>query len=143
MKDKQLKEVFDALETDKDESEAKAYGLTYINGKLVAKLVGSHGDIYTLIENIDNDKIISNTNFDYFCMITHGWAAPLNSDGEVDGAPSSHPNRRRVRLVVTVDINDNHSVGSTVQFSDDPEDLVFDHGNATGSLADAISSLFE
>lgn len=142
MNDQKLKEVFETLEIDRDTQKAKAYGLTYADNQLVAKFIGDNSDIYMLIEDLGNDRIIQNTNFDYFSLITHGWAAPLNSDGDIDGAPSSHPERRRVRLVLTVDIKNECEVGSTIQFDDDPEDLVFDHGNATGSLADAVASLF-
>lgn len=144
MNDNQLKEVFEALEIDKDQDEAKAYGLTYVDGQLVAKLIGSSGDIYVLIDNLNNDKVIANTSFDYFALITHGWAAPLNADGDIDGAPRNHPKRRRVRLVVSVDVKDRtYPIASTMQFEDEPDDLIFDHGNATGSLAEAVASLFE
>lgn len=142
MNDDKLKEVFNTLNIDRDESTAKAYGLTYVDNQLVAKFLDDHGDIYELIDNLNNDKIVANTNFDYFTLITHGWAAPLNKDGEVDGAPSSHPKRRRVRLVVTVDVKNNKDIASIMEFSDDPDNLIYDHGNATGSLAEAVADLF-
>lgn len=142
MNDQNLKEVFDALQIDRDDATAKAYGLTYVDNQLVAKFLDDHGDIYELIESLNNDKIIANTNFDYFTLITHGWAAPLNKDGEVDGAPSQHPERRRVRLIVAVDVKNNKDMASIMEFSDDPENLIYDHGNATGMLAEAVSELF-
>lgn len=142
MNDNTLYEVFQALNIDRDEATAKAYGLTYVDNQLVAKFLDDHGDIYDLIENLNDDKVISNTNFDYFTLITHGWAAPLNSDGEVDGAPSKHPERRRVRLVIAVDIKNGNDMASIMEFSNDPDNLIYDHGNATGSLAEAVNSLF-
>lgn len=142
MNDQNLKEVFETLQIDRDESTAKAYGLTYVDNQLVAKFIDDHDDIYYLIENLSDDRVIQNTNFDYFTLITHGWAAPLNSDGEIDGAPSKHPERRRVRLIVAVDIKNNQEIKSIMEFSDDPENLIYDHGNATGALAEAVQELF-
>lgn len=142
MNDQKMQEVFESLQIDKDETTAKAYGLTYVDNQLVAKKIGDSEDIYMLLDDLNNDKILANTNFDYFAVITHGWAAPLNSDGEIEGAPSQHPEKRRVRLIVNVDLKNNNTVGSTLQFSDDPDNLIFDHGNATGSLADAVANLF-
>lgn len=142
MNESTLTEVFNTLNIDRDQDTAKAYGLTYLDNELVAKFIDDDGDIYSLIENINDDKILPNTNFNFFTMITHGWAAPLNNDGEVDGAPKSHPDRRRVRLVIAVDMKNGNDIASIMQFEDDPDNLIFDHGNATGSLAEAISSLF-
>lgn len=142
MNDEKLKEVFEALQIDRDDTVAKAYGLTYVDDQLVAKFLNDDSDIYELLDNLNSDKIVSNTNFDYFSLITHGWAAPLNSDGEIDGAPSQHPERRRVRLIVTVDIKNNKDIASIMEFNDDPENLIYDHGNATGALAEAVADLF-
>lgn len=143
MNEDTLYNVFQALNIDRDEVTAKAYGLTYVDNQLVAKFIDHHGDIYMLIDNIDNDKILANTNFDYFAIITHGWAAPLDQDGNPTGTPSLHPERRRVRLIVTVDLKNDNDVASALEFGDDPENLIYDHGTATGSLADAVASLFE
>ncbi|MFN5601298.1 MAG: hypothetical protein ACK48T_04130, partial [Acidimicrobiaceae bacterium] len=74
--------------------------------------------------------------FDAAAIVTTGWAAPLGPDGTVDGAPSEHALRRRVRLVVVVA---DHGVASVLRFADDPDDVVTDPGSATGSLADAIT----
>lgn len=136
-----LTEIFNSLEIDKDESQAKAYGITNNMGILEPKLMDEDDDVYLLIASLNDDKRLSNTTLDYFSIISHGWAAPLNENGEVMGAPSAHPQRRRVRLIVSVDIRDNN-VASILKFSDD-DNLVFDFGSATGSLADAIMDLFE
>jgi hypothetical protein len=74
--------------------------------------------------------------FDAAAIVTTGWAAPLGPDGTVDGAPSEHALRRRVRLVVVVA---DHGVASVLRFADDPDEVVTDPGSATGSLADAIT----
>jgi hypothetical protein len=103
-------------------------------------LVANSADVYDLIEHIDADKLQSNYN--YFSVLTTGWAAPLNEHGEIDGAPSKHKDRRRVTLVIGINIDDKVLVGSALKFDDDDE-IIFDFGDATGSLANAILELLE
>ena len=79
--------------------------------------------------------------FEYVSVVTSGWAAPLNSDGEVDGAPSKHPDRRRVALAIAFSITNKNIIGSVLKF-DDADEKVYDFNNATGSLADAIIEMF-
>ena len=74
--------------------------------------------------------------------MTTGWAAPLNEKGEIDGAPSQHKDRRRVTIVIGLSIDDKKLIGSALKFDDD-EEMVFDFGDATGSLANAILELLE
>ena len=64
---------------------------------------------------------------------TTGWAAPLNSDGEVEGAPSKHPERRRVALVTVMTAE---GMGSALSFADDPDEVITD-SSGTGQLSDA------
>lgn len=70
-------------------------------------------------------------------VITTGWAAPLNN-GEVEGAPSQHPLRRRVRLVSCV--NKAKRMASSIRFADEPDEMVTDEGGASGALAEALVS---
>jgi hypothetical protein len=80
--------------------------------------------------------------FDAAVVLTCGWAAPLNEDDDEDEssvAPSQHPKRRRVRLVVVVG---DGGVGSVLRFADTPDDIVTDAGVAQGSLADAVTNLW-
>lgn len=65
---------------------------------------------------------------------TTGWAAPLNSDGEVEGAPSKHPERRRVALVAVMTAE---GMGSALSFADDPDAVITD-SSGTGQLSDAL-----
>jgi hypothetical protein len=65
---------------------------------------------------------------------TTGWAAPLNSDGEVEGAPSKHPERRRVALVTVMTAE---GMGSALSFADDPDEVITD-SSGTGQLSDAL-----
>jgi hypothetical protein len=78
-------------------------------------------------------------NYDMITIATCGWAAPIDSDDDEDNsvAPSQHPQKRRVRLVTSANINGQS--GSTILFQDDIENPVYDYGNAKGSLADAIT----
>ena len=67
---------------------------------------------------------------------TTGWAAPLNKDGEAEGAPSKHPERRRVALVTVMTTE---GMGSALSFADDPDEIITD-SNGTGQLSDALKN---
>lgn len=95
--------------------------------------LAQHPDVYELL---DAPTSALARMFDAAAIVTTGWAAPLSPDGTVDGAPSEHALRRRVRLVVTVADN---GVASALRFADDPDNVIADPGSATGSLADAIN----
>lgn len=114
-----------------DMSAAEAFAITS-DGIIKA---GSHPDIYDLLTDIELPKGSTG-----ILIHTTGWAAPLTENGEVEGAPSQHPLRRRVALVTcAMDDADGKIVsGSTIGFADDPTDLVSDPGSATGSLANAL-----
>lgn len=99
----------------------------------------SHGDVYELIESDASLELAKRS--DFIAIVTCGWAAPLSNDTNDDDdkvAPSQHPQRRRVRLVV---LASRSSVSSVLRFSDTPDETVTDEGKATGSLADAILKL--
>ena len=97
-------------------------------------LLSAHPDVYELLEDNFN---LSN----YIGVIIHttGWAAPLDENGEINGAPSKHVERRRVALASCVT---NNSVGSALSFAD-KEEMVLDPGSATGSLAEALLKFWE
>ena len=69
-------------------------------------------------------------------VLSTGWAAPLDADGTVKGAPSRHTLRKRCRLVSCA--TKKHGIISAFRFQDDPTEVVLDYGDATGSLADAV-----
>lgn len=136
-----LRNINSLLDFDRDASQATVYGVKTadtISG-LDFKVIGQDGDVYDLIDNMSMDKTY--LNYSYAVLKTTGWAAPLNANGDVDGAPSAHPERRRVRLFVVADIDNNEITGSVLSFDDDPENIIFDYNEATGSLAEAIGSL--
>jgi len=99
----------------------------------------SHGDVYELIESDASLELAKRS--DFIAIVTCGWAAPIRANDDDDDdevAPSQHPQRRRVRLVV---LASRSSVSSVLRFSDTPDETVTDEGKATGSLADAILKL--
>jgi hypothetical protein len=135
-----LEKIYSLSIVNPENTNAKAYGITNNGGNMDSILVANSADVYDLIEHIDADKLQSNYN--YFSVLTTGWAAPLNEHGEIDGAPSKHKDRRRVTLVIGINIDDKVLVGSALKFDDDDE-IIFDFGDATGSLANAILELLE
>lgn len=98
--------------------------------------LASHGDIYTLLENISPEAV---SGFQVFGLVTCGWAAPIaEGQTEPDSAPSQHPERRRVRLFVCATLQEQASV---LRFQDDADETVLDAGEASGPLAEAIAEL--
>ena len=130
---------------------ARLYGVSIVdadgvlsnhNGALRISFLAEHGDVYELL---DAPSSAIARMFDAAVVLTCGWAAPIDRDenpadedsGEVP--PSQHPQRRRVRLVVSVCDN---GVASVLRFADTPDDIVTDAGSARGSLADAVNNLW-
>lgn len=103
--------------------------------------VKDDGDVYELLDNSDSAKIAKVS--DFIAVLTCGWASPINRDDDNDDdpvAPSQHPERRRVRLLV---LASKSGVASVLRFSDKPDEIVSDNGQARGSLADAVQSLYK
>lgn len=102
------------------------------NGRITA--IGAHEDVYDLLQSlvIPKDSV-------GLSLVTTGWAAPLNEEGEVDGQPSKHPQKRRVRLIASITREDR---GSIIEFADTLEKLA-DPGDASGSLADALERAWD
>lgn len=115
--------------------EARLYGVT-VSGEKVS--LGSAPDVYLLLDTDYNDDLRNARGISKFAVVTTGWAAPLNEDGTVEGAPSEHPKRRRVCLVAVVGLE---GVVSALRFEDEPDDIVTDEGGAHGSLNDALLDL--
>jgi hypothetical protein len=91
--------------------------------------LGRAPDIYDLLEGeYPSNGIIG------LAVHTTGWAAPLNENGETDGAPSKHPERRRVALVTVMTTE---GMGSALSFADEPDEIITDE-SGTGQLSDAL-----
>lgn len=138
-KQETLEKLYATLSHDNDESEASCYGLTKAGDGLEFIKLRTNKDIYDLLQSIDADKL--HTNFDYITIITYGWAAPLKN-GEVDGMPSEHPERRRVRLTISADVKEKEIIGSAMKLDGDDE-VMYDLNQATGLLADSLLAVIE
>ena len=99
--------------------------------------VGAHADVYDLLDSAETTEVAKVA--DCIAVLTCGWASPISNDEDTQLPPSQHPERRRVRLVVVANPN---GVASVLRFQDDPENPITDDGNATGSLNDAVRSVF-
>ena len=118
---------------------AHLYGVDYTaEGAPKLMFIESHADVYDLLDNDYNALVASN--YAWTLIVTTGWAAPLNDDGNIDKAPSQHAQRRRVRLSC---IANRQSVASVLRFADEPDDVITDEGNASGSLANAIQQFVQ
>ena len=107
-------------------SNAVLYGVTEDGSNFE---LGRAPDIYDLL-----DGEYPSTGVVGLAIHTTGWAAPLNSDGEVEGAPSKHPERRRVALVTVMTAE---GMGSALSFADEPDEVITD-SSGTGQLSDAL-----
>lgn len=113
---------------------ARLYGVNFRGDDLQLSYVLEHGDIYQLLEVPESACARM---FDAAALVTCGWAAPIaEGASEPDGAPSTHPQRRRVRLVVVVG---DAGVASVLRFEDDSDAPILDAGEARGPLADAVA----
>lgn len=92
-------------------------------------------DIYDLLSEWGSNYETATHHPHAFAVLTTGWAAPLGDNGEVEGQPSKHPERRRVVLFCVVSADG--SLASRMVFGDDPEP-VDDDGSASGALAEAL-----
>ena len=105
--------------------------------------VASNEDIYDLLADSDNARKVQG--YDSVGLVTCGWAAPLpvdyNGEGEELGAPSQHPEKRRVRLMVCASLSG--EMASVLRFYDDQDNPISDDGGATGDLANALLNFIQ
>ena len=113
-------------DTGHEMSNAVLYGVTEDGSNFE---LGRAPDVYDLLDSEYPSKGIVG-----LAIHTTGWAAPLNSDGEAEGAPSKHPERWRVALVPVMTAE---GMGSALSFADDPDEIITD-SSGTGQLSDAL-----
>lgn len=135
--------IQNSLDPNFDMGQAIAYGVL-VNNDLTVQMeqIASNGDIYDML--CDNPALSSQVkNYDFLTFATCGWAAPISEDNDEDNnlAPSKHPKKRRVRLLVSA--NTALQFGNSVTFNDDLENPIYDYGDAKGSLAEAIVDLIK
>lgn len=106
----------------------------YRNGSVI-RWASGHPDVYDLLKEYA-EAGQKERECVGFVLRSTGWAAPLPSNGEPDGAPSRHPERRRVALHIAASLE---GVVSRIYFADTGES-VDDPGTATGSLAEIVYS---
>ena len=136
-----VQKIQDQIDYEFDSKFAKVFGIM-LNDNLDIQFepIKTGADVYDLIN--DSPELSAAVNeYDLITIATCGWAAPINNDNDEgnDLPPSQHPEKRRVRLLTTA--NTDYQIGSSIWFKDNPDEPVFDYGNAKGALADAIMEL--
>ena len=134
-----VKKIQDQIDYEFDCKNAKVFGVMLNdNLDIEIKPIKTGVDVYDLIS--DSVEVFEAVNkYDLITVATCGWAAPIGNDNDDETPPSKHPERRRVRLLTSATTN--YQIGSSISFKDNPDEPVFDYGNARGDLADAIMEL--
>lgn len=130
-----IQQVAEAVEAKLHAKLSFEMGQAHIYGTdgVETTFVSAQSDVYDLLLATDSKPAKDSA---FVALVTTGWGAPLNAEtGECDGAPSQHPERRRVRLTVVANAHDTYSI---IRFADNPDEIIGDDGQATGSLADAV-----
>ena len=132
--------ISEQLEGGFDLKTALFFAINETDDGVAMVLAGEHGDVYDLLDS-DDSRAVAKVS-DYIALVTCGWASPITTDSDDDDeqvAPSQHPERRRVRLMVFAGKD---GWASVMRFSDTPDETITDDGTARGALAEAIMSLF-
>ena len=102
-------------------------------------LIDHNRDVYDLLDDDDVATDLSKADNISIGVLTYGWAAPITDDSDQnDVAPSQHPDKKRVRVLVTA--CDHGKFLTFLRFEADP-DAVETQGGGEGSMADAIQQL--
>ena len=131
--------ISDQLDGDFDLKTALFFAINETDDGVAMVLAGEHGDVYDLLES-DDSRAVAKVS-DYIALVTCGWASPItdSDDPEHGVAPSQHPQRRRLRLMLFAGKD---GWASVMRFADTPDETITDDGNARGALAEAIMGLF-
>lgn len=102
-------------------------------------LIDHNRDVYDLLDDDDVATDLSKADNISVGVLTYGWAAPITDDSDQsDVPPSQHPDKKRVRVLVTA--CDHGKFLTFLRFEADP-DTVETQGGGEGSMADAIQQL--
>lgn len=114
---------------------SKAWVAPVIGDILIQDKVISNGDVYDLLDSDEVKELAKNA--DALALFTAGWGAPIaDCDNDNGVAPSQHPQRQRVVLLV---VANKHGMVSNLKVG--TNDIVVDD-NGRGALADALTGLF-
>jgi hypothetical protein len=124
-----------------ESSQAVLLAIDYIRGEVpLVKQIAEEKDVYEMLDDTFNAVVLFDTGYSGFAITTTGWAAPIYKDDDnEDVVPSEHPKRRRVRLMTMCHKG---QMGSSIRFEDD-EEVIYDTGNARGSLASAMRDMYD
>jgi hypothetical protein len=113
---------------------ARLYGVQATDdGEVKLTFLAQRADVYDLLSD---KSVVGKNMFTFVGIVTSGWAAPLGANGKVEGRPSEHSARRRVRIMVVANTAE---MASVLRFQDLPDEVITDAGQATGALAEAIT----
>lgn len=95
----------------------------------VYELCSFYAGRHSLTDNVDED-------LEGLVLVTCGWGAPLNAEGEVVGAPSEHPERRRLSLIYGAGCDG--SLNALMVFQDGEQ---IEGAGGTGALFEAMEAV--
>jgi hypothetical protein len=95
--------------------------------------IDESSDIYELLAG--SAGVLARS-FDAAAVVSTGWAAPL--DG-LEVSPSSHPGRRRVRIVTVVD---DEGCAGVLRFEDAADCAIAEGGIRDGDLVEALQAMW-
>ena len=113
---------------------SKAWVAPVLGDKLISDKVIADVDVYDLLESDEVRELAQNS--DALALFTSGWGAPISNDDTDEVAPSKHPQRQRVVLLV---VANKHGVIATMRKGTD--DIIIEE-EGRGALADALTELF-
>lgn len=113
---------------------SKAWVAPILGDELISDKVIANGDVYDLLESDEVRELAQNA--DALALFTSGWGAPTSDDDTEQVAPSKHPQRQRVVLLV---VANKHGIVANMRKGTD--DIVINE-EGRGALADALTDLF-
>lgn len=98
-------------------------------------------DVYDMLQSYGAMRSLYAVETTAVVITTSGWAAPLGKNGEVEGRPSEHPQRFRCAVRMCLELDNGGLMSRVHLFKEDTEEVADDYGNASGALADALTSV--
>ena len=109
----------------------------YVSG--AAQLLTTKKDIYQILE--DDATEAYTAMYDILAFFIWGWAAPLQSDDDLNVPPSQHPDK--VRIFLSMFSYSDGTIMSALKHCEDPTiQLQFQYGETQGPLYETLSQLY-